>query len=713
MSATIDLTQYKIKDVFSKKLNENTIKAIKNFEEKFDFKRFRNENENEKKNESESIVITNADVIIAKSEAEKEELLQKLLIYADFISYNIAKQLNTQQLKALYAFVKNFVSNSFLIKKELHIYDKKTENFKIYDKEMFVTKIESVSDSFNFYVTETVQKRNGDVETKKIYAINAKKFFNYLKINAESVKNINISINPFNKKTIFYIDKENKEAVLIKHELKLKQPNYDILEQIPREKKEEILRDYKSLWDGGEKLYETLDFIVFGRFMSARKKLQMNINAESDWGKGFFMGILEELGAGYTIQKQHLKGDRPSGLPIEAIKNAICLMVDELDKYNNYLFKIVNSMDIEEKFGFLYKVPVYARLFFNAQKSESFIGYVDRQIANRISVMEIETDYLIIDSKLYKENDLIYKEVIKEFVYNYFTKKINELIAAGEIKANKIATDRVNNIIAKYKIKAKSTHQLIVETITEFLEDYKKYMELKAEGEQDLIFKRFTKKEVELYERFIFYNEKNQKFMILKYENTIIEILKERLLERDFKKVEYSKGELLNVFEKYLKAENKTIHISELKTTKRALVITEQNIYKYKEGQNEDSKTESTESAACVPQSPAAATDSQQQYSALDLLNANISYSSNILKNFEKLSNDKNKILLLTTLNSLLTMPNVLNSFTEIYNTTDVNTIINNFIKDKAELLKTLQLYKNETYLQQKLQKAANDSLPF
>ena len=709
MSTTIDLTQYKIKDVFAKKLTESTLKAVQNFEKKFDFNGFLKENETK----SESVKVINADVIIAKSEMEREELLQKLLIYADFISYNIAKQLNTQQLKALYAFVKNFVSNSFLIKKELHIYDKKTEDFKIFDKEMFVTKVESVMDSFNFYTTETVQKRNGDVETKKIYAINAKKFFNYLKINAESVKNINVSVNPFINKTKFYIDKENKEAVLIKHELKLKQPNYSILEQIPREKKEAILEDYKKLWDNGEKLFETLDFIVYGRFMSARKKLQMNINAESDWGKGFFMGVLEELDVGYTIQKEHMKGDRPSGLNIEKVRNAMCLMVDELDKYNNYIFKVVNTMDIEEKFGFLYKVPVYARLFFNAQKSESLIGYVDRQIANRISVMEIETNYLIIDSKLYRENDLVYKEVIKEFVYNYFTKKINELIAAGEIQANKIATDRVNSIIAKYKIKAKSTHQLIVETIAEFLEDYKKYLELKAEGEQDLIYKRFTKREVELYERFIFYNEKNQKYMILKYENTVIEILKERLLERDFKKVEYSKGELLNIFEKYLKAENKTIHISELKTTKRALVIQEQNIYKYKEGQNEDSKTESAEAEACVSQASAAATDSQQPYSVLDLLNANIAYTANILKDFEELNNDKNKILLLTTLNSLLTMPSVLNSFTEIYNTTDVNTIINNFIKDKAELLKTLQLYKNETYIKNKLQKSANDFLPF
>ena len=706
MSATVDLTQCGVKDVFAKKLTESTLKAIENFEKTFDFDRFL-ENKNKTNEEKNSAKVINADVIIAKFEQEREELLQKIMIYSDFISYNIAKQLNTQQLKALYAFIKNFVNNSFLIKKELHVYDKKTEDFKIFDKEMFATKVESVMDSFNLYTTEVKEKRNGDVETKKIYAINAKKFYNYLKINAESVKNINVSINPFNKKTIFYIDKENKEAVLIKHKLKLKQPNYDILKQIPREKKEAILKDYKKLWDNGEKLFETLDFIVYGRFMSARKKLQMNINAESDWGKGFFMGILEELGAGYTIQKQHLKGDRPSGLPIEQVKNSICLMVDELDKYNNYLFKIVNSMDIEEKFGFLYKVPVYARLFFNAQKSESFIGYVDRQIANRISVMEIETNYLIINSKLYNENDLIYKEVIKEFVYNYFTKKINELIAAGEIKANKIATDRVNSIIAKYKIKAKSTHQLIIETIIEFLEDYKKYLELKAEGEQDLIYKRFTKRETELYERFVFYNEKNQKFMLSKYENTTIEILRERLLERDFKKVEYSKGELLNIFEKYLKAENKTIHITELKTTKRALVITEQNIFRYKEGQNVQEKTES----AAI--SPAAAMDSLQTYNALDLLNANISYSSNVLKEFEELNNDKNKMLLLTTLNSVLSIASTLNNFVEIYNTTNINTIITSYIKDKAELLQKLELYKNETYLQQKLQNAANASIPF
>ena len=241
--------------------------------------------------ENENVKITNVNVIIAKLEAEREELLQ--LIYTDFVNYNIAKQLKTHRLKMLYTFIKDFVNNSFLIKKELYVYDKESEDFKIYDKEMFAVKVESVSDTFNLYIKELKQKRNGDVETTKQYAINSKKFFNYLKINAENIKNINVSINVFNKKTKFFIDKENKEAVLIKNKIVLKEPNYNVLRATGEKKKTEILKDYKKLWDGGEKLFDVLDFIIFGRFLSARKELQLNINAPSSWEKGFLWACLK------------------------------------------------------------------------------------------------------------------------------------------------------------------------------------------------------------------------------------------------------------------------------------------------------------------------------------------------------------------------------------------------------------------------------------
>jgi len=705
MEIVVDLSKGKIVDVFPS-INENTFKLMEKIEKKIDvnelYHKFFDAYEKIKQKDK-NIKIINATSISIKKEDEHNILLQKFFIlYKDFVSYNVAKELNTQQLKLLDKLIKNFFNNSFLIKKDLYIYDTQKEDFKIFDKEMFITYIENIQDKFYLYIEEMKQKKDGSIEFIKKYAITSKKFYNHLKIKVNTVKNIVLSINPFKKQTEFYIDTEHKEAILIKNKILLKKPNYEILINVEQKEKMKIFEDYKKLWESESKLYDVLDFIIYGRFLSARKELQLNINAPSSWGKGFFMGVLEDLGVGFTLKQTDFKGDRPSGLNIEKLQNALCLLIDEFKKYNNYLFEINNTMMVEEKFGSRYKINVYARLFFNAQKSESLVGYINEQITNRISFLEIKSDYLLINSVLYNKNKLVYKEVVKKFIYEYFIQKIKELINFGKIKAEEIANKRIQQIISKYKIRAKSTDNLIIETIIEFLNDYKQYMEYKIQNEQEIIYKRFTRKEQELFEKFVFYNKNTQKFILLKYEDTIINILREKLQERDFKKVEYSRAELLNIFETNLKAEYKVTHVTELKTKKRALIIQEQNIFRYMETEEKIVEENQKSQKSCKTNVP---------YNEIDLINANISYSANILNNYIELKNDKNKILLLTTLNSLLSTVGTLQSFSDIYKTEDISILIKSFIEDKVQLLKQLNLYKNENYIQQKLQQKT--FLPF
>jgi len=715
MSTMVDLSKYKATDVFAKKITESTLKAVASFEQKFDFKRFL-ENENETNEEKNSAKVINADVIISKLNEKREELLQKLLIYKRFLNVDVIYDLNTTKLKLLYKIIKNLFNNSFLYvkgdKKILFVYDKEKEDFILYEKEMFTEKLENILEEYELLAKDIKEKRNGEMELVTKLAINVKRLYTNLKLHLKEVNTITIKTNLFAKKVTFKINEYDKEAILIKNKIKIFKPNRNILEKVPEEVKREIVADYRSLWDGGQKLDDVLNLIVYSRFVESRKNLQLNINAPSDWGKGFLMECLQELGIGLHIKQEEFRGNRPSGLNIDKVRNATVLLIDEFKNYNNYLFEINNRMQVEQKYGSIYTIDVFLRLFLNKQMSESFVGYVDEQIQNRAHIMKIKTHNLLKNSSVAKKHGRkVYKEVVKEYFYNFFTKKFDELIKMGEIEAEKFADAEANGILKRYKLKTKTTTELIVETIIEFLEDYKKYKELKANNEYELLEKRYTKKEKEIFERFIFYNEKNQKYIILKYEDTIIEILREKLAERDFRKVEYSKGELLDIFMNFLKADYKVVHVSELKTKKRALVIAEQAIFKYEEKKESEEET-ATESIQSVPQA-SVATDSTQKYNALDLVNANIAYTANILKDFKELNNDKNKILLLTTLNNVLSIASTLSNFIEIYNTNNIDTIITNYIKDKTELLKKLELYKNETYIQNKLQSAANASLPF
>ena len=627
--------------------------------------------------EEQKVKIINVESIIAKGREKRQELLFELNKFEIFLDIDFIKKLKLCNLRIIANFINELINNTFLIKKELYMYFKDKEDFKQIDKDMFSLLVQDFIEKNNFYKTVQTKKKDGKIQIKEVSIIDTKKFFSYLKLNAQNVKVISVRINPFLKKTNFYINKEEKEAVLVKNKIVLKEPNWEILGAVGEREREDILEDYKKLWDNGEKLFDVLDFIVFGRFLSSRKELQLNINAKSSWGKGFFMGVLEDIGAGFVIKQSDFKGDRPSGLNIQALQNAICLLIDEFKKYNNYLFEINNYMFVEEKFGNRYKVDVYARLFFNAQKSESLVGYINEQITNRISMLEIKTDYLLINSKLYNKNKLIYKEVVKEFFYNYFKKKIEHLINLGQIKAEEEADKRIQEIIQKYKIKAKSTDELIVDTLLDFLNDL-----TKIKKEKELENKLLTIKEKEIANKYVFLNENNNSFYIVKFEQTIMSILKERLEERDYKKIEYSRGELKDILQKFLKAEYKNVHVAELKTKKKALVIKENNIFKYinKEEKEEKQQQENKELY------------NQNNFNAIDLYNANCSYSANILN--DELKNDKNKFLLLTNLNNIFNFS--VKELLDLYKTDNIDIAVNYYIKDKVALLKELSLYKTQ-----------------
>jgi len=485
MSVNIDLTQYKVTDVFAKKISESTLKAAENFEKTFNFKRFL-ENKNETNEEKNSAKVINANTIIAKFEQEREELLQKLLIYKRFLNVDVLYDLNTTKLKLLYKIIKNLFNNSFLYvkgdKKILFIYDKEKEDFTLYEKEMFIEKLENILEEYKLLAKDIKEKRNGEIELVTKLAVNVKRLYTNLKLHLKEVNTITIKTDLFANKVTFRINEYDKEAILIKNKIKIFSPNEKVLEKVTEEAKQEIIQDYRGLWDGGQTLDDVLNLIVYSRFIESRKNLQLNINAPSDWGKGFLMECLQELGVGLHIKQEEFRGSRPSGLNVDKVRNATVLLIDEFKNYNNYLFEINNKMQVEQKFGSIYTIDVFLRLFLNKQMSESFVGYVDEQIQNRAHIMKIETHNLLKNSSVAKKyGRKVYKEVVKEYFYNFFTKKFDELIKIGEIEAEKFADAEANGILLKYKLKTKTTTELIVDTIIEFLQDYKQYNLLYAQ----------------------------------------------------------------------------------------------------------------------------------------------------------------------------------------------------------------------------------------
>jgi len=86
-----------------------------------------------------------------------------------------------------------------------------------------------------------------------------------------------------------------------------------------------------------------------------------------------------------------------------------------------------------------------------------------------------------------------------------------------------------------------------------------------------------------------------------------------------------------------------------------------------------------------------------QKVNILDVLNANLTYTTSLLKE-ETLNTEKNKFLLLTSLTYLTAAKFGIQKLKEFYPADNSIEALKNFIEDKAELLKQLNLYKQEDY---------------
>jgi len=442
---------------------------------------------------------------------------------------------------------------------------------------ILLKKIDELNDKFvflngNLYYINYKTAQLSEKLTKKDFAVlidfelgalssffNVDYYYTFLKI-IRVFNNVSFRIDPFASKKQIKINKEKKEIVIIDNKIYINKPKKLI--SYTKEEQEEIMKDYIEHFQN--KLNDFLDFIVYTRFTQNRKKSFLNLNAKSNWGKGFLMGIFAEkdfLDTAAIVDTNDLKEDRAVGLQPQQIQNSLVLFLDEFKKFSNHLFKITHSINIEPKFSFKQNVELFAKIMLNADKSESFNYLVDEQIANRVIIIEIKNNKKLDDRPLYLKNTLKYKQVVADFIYNYITEKINSLIKMGREKATLKAEEELRKIYNKYSIKNNfDINETIKETIYSFI--------LKVIKENE----RLTKKEQDIAANL--YIQDNVIY-ITKTISTLMQILENELDKAEFSKVKFKKGMLLDIFNK----QQKTYRI--LCLPKKAIAISLEEIEEY------------------------------------------------------------------------------------------------------------------------------------
>jgi len=212
--------------------------------------------------------------------------------------------------------------------------------------------------------------------------------------------------------------------------LKITKNNVDIIlnengYEIDAKKYLRYLKIYKEVFPN---FVEYLNFLTYILFDSGRKESFVYINAPSNWGKSFLMGVFNELGVGLEVVAASLE-KRPSPLTAKMFENKINLFIDEFKVFKHDYKMLTDHFNLESKNKDEVQVPLFLKTFISAEFSTSFEDGVDEQITNRVLVYDYNTnktkllkDYVFNELNIDKKE---FKFYIKLFIKRYLTKKIN------------------------------------------------------------------------------------------------------------------------------------------------------------------------------------------------------------------------------------------------------------------------------------------------
>ena len=208
--------------------------------------------------------------------------------------------------------------------------------------------------------------------------------------------------------------------------------------------------DYKEHFN---LLDEMLEFIVASRFALDRKKSYLWMLAASDFGKGFLIGILSELGVMVEMSVKEIEGvfeGKAAGKAPENFKRALVLVVDEFKTVKSELKQLQNTIPLAPKFQLQSTVEIYAKLFLSAENVESLVGDsgVEDQFANRFSVIVGKNT---LDGRpVYEKSHSNYYRSILVDVAQTLNKLIGEYQALGRDGAENRASLYLNAFIGRH-----------------------------------------------------------------------------------------------------------------------------------------------------------------------------------------------------------------------------------------------------------------------
>jgi len=379
---------------------------------------------------------------------------------------------------------------------------------------------------------DTLQKLNRNKDFKKLLAMYDYNFNTFYADIIDYYKNYKYVEN-----ILYEIDFKQKEPIKIEYnpdtfELKIIKSNLNFYFKHADKIKENKVNYYLKLYVKNvfPNFIEFINTIVYIMFDTSRKKSFLHINAPSDWGKTFLIGLFEDLDIGMETDADDLFKDRTELTTLD-FKNKILVAVDEFKIFKSELKKIDRYIKLKPKYKSRTKVQVFAKLLTSAELSASFDEATDDQIINRI------IDFSV-NNSVKKVQDLIDEGIDKDelhihlqyFLMNYIKRRI-DFIKRNNINTNK----KLEKIIEKRKLNVANLEFLLLDLFIDYVETNKMENELR-----DFI----------SYDKRIVIDDVEKKVYITGFKKWLQDYIKNIVDEQTYKKLQYKfkETQLKNIF---------------------------------------------------------------------------------------------------------------------------------------------------------------------
>lgn len=272
---------------------------------------------------------------------------------------------------------------------------------------------------------------------------------------------------PFFKKCEFLVDE--KHNALISH---IKIDYKHDLDGLTKNDYDEIVEGINKHWN--DKISSILRYLIASIYAVDKKNLWLLILANSNFGKSKLFDWMRAWDGSAFIKFDDIVNTGINNKKPEDYYNKVCLVIDEVMGFHRKLFEVEDTLEIRPMRAHTVYVSINARILLSADGGTFNDEYMDKQIINRVSVIDLrkgESGDLgnLPITKKYGKNNI--KRVMSHYLHTEIIKLMDFYESLNKNERADEAERIINNFVEANKMQKMDFFEMVKNSMQEILLD--------------------------------------------------------------------------------------------------------------------------------------------------------------------------------------------------------------------------------------------------